>query len=438
MGPREFQRLTSTAGVTPTQYGRFSAGVRCRKLTLAHGRGIIGLLSGTKMTINKFAWRGGALFAAAMFAGFVTPAGAATERVLYTFKGGSDGSFPNGLTVVGRTLYGTAPGYLGAQGYGTVFSIRPNGDFSVLYAFAGGGDGAFPEGNLLYVKDALFGTTEAGGSYGEGTVFSVTPSGSETVLHSFGGDDDGAYPANAGLLYIEDRIYGTTTAGGANCLGNNFGCGTVFSLKPGNGAESVLYSFLGTDGYAPSGRMEHIGSTIYGTTAEGGASKSYDGTVYSLTLDGTEAVLHSFTGGSDGAEPVGGLTSLNGTLYGTASLGGKGYGTLFSITPSGTFTVLYTFTGGADGGLPYGWLEKVKDKLYGTTVEGGAGKSGTVYSVTTGGAFKVLYAFKGGSDGANPEAGPTHIVNNLYGTTYDGGSSACDGNGCGTVFLIKP
>jgi len=43
---------------------------------------------------------------------------------------------------------------------------------------------------------------------------------------------------------------------------------------------------------------------IYGTTWLGGAYSL--GTVFSLDRDGNEKVLHSFAGGSDGANPIGG------------------------------------------------------------------------------------------------------------------------------------
>ena len=57
-------------------------------------------------------------------------------------------------------------------------------------------------------------------------------------------------------------------------------------------------------------------------------------TVFSVTAGGQEAILHNFTGGTDGADPVAGLTVLHGTLYGTTSAGGKhDEGTVFALTP---------------------------------------------------------------------------------------------------------
>ncbi|MGB6521354.1 MAG: choice-of-anchor tandem repeat GloVer-containing protein, partial [Candidatus Cybelea sp.] len=48
----------------------------------------------------------------------------------------------------------------------------------------------------------------------------------------------------------------------------------------------------------------------------------------------SETILHSFTGGSDGATPKAGLSlDGKGNLYGTASGGGTHYGTVFEVTP---------------------------------------------------------------------------------------------------------
>ena len=49
---------------------------------------------------------------------------------------------------------------------------------------------------------------------------------------------------------------------------------------------------------------------------------------------GLRPVLHSFgTGTGDGQNPYAGLINVNGTLYGTTTSGGSGYGTVFSFSP---------------------------------------------------------------------------------------------------------
>jgi uncharacterized repeat protein (TIGR03803 family) len=257
------------------------------------------------------------------------------------------------------------------------------------------------------------------------------------VLYSFGALPDGNYPHSA-LVGAGGTFYGTTFAGGANYCGSNT-CGTVFSIS-GDGAEKVLHNFgSGTDGFSPFAGLIHVGDTLYGTTGNGGAYDSgTGGTVFSITTNGTEKVLHSFGSGTDGSGPTAGLVNVKGTLYGTTSAGGThNAGTVFSITTDGTEKVLYNFTGGADGDIPQAGLVEARGKLYGTTFIGGANGHGTVFSITKRGSEKVLHSFGATRiDGTGPEASLIDDGSGLlYGTTLAGGSGKCPG-GCGTVFRV--
>ena len=117
------------------------------------------------------------------------------------------------------------------------------------------------------------------------------------------------------------------------------------------------------------------------------------GTVFKITKKGVERVLYSFQGGSDGSSPFATLTDVNGTLYGTTTGGGggtgcstlysPGCGTLFSITPEGVEKVLHVFGVAANGGkLPIARLLNVGGTLYGTTYQGGKYGLGTVFKIT--------------------------------------------------------
>jgi uncharacterized repeat protein (TIGR03803 family) len=163
--------------------------------------------------------------------------------------------------------------------------------------------------------------------------------------------------------------------------------------------------------------------------------------VIGLAIPGAQAqtlsVVHNFTGGSDGGNPVDGFTmSPSGALYGVASSGGtSGYGVVFKVAGKGSETVLHSFAGGADGATPNGHvIMNASGTLFGTTTSGGAAGQGTVYRLE-GKRETVLYSFAGGTDGASPQAGLTmDAAGNLYGTTSAGGSS-----GNGTVFeLVAP
>jgi uncharacterized repeat protein (TIGR03803 family) len=221
-------------------------------------------------------------------------------KVLYSFTGTPDGAFPlANLTDVGGTLYGTTEGggqYPNCSGYdshcGVVFSIAPSGTEKVLYSFRERPDGSVPNASLTEVGGTLYGTTSDGGSFycypGSaylpcGTVFSITPSGMEKVLHRFSGSGngtDGAYPV-ASLIDVKGTLYGTTQYGGAYSCDIGGSCGTVFSILPSGAAETVLHSFgSGTDGIDPVAGLTEAKGTLYGTTLFGGAHAH--GTVFSL------------------------------------------------------------------------------------------------------------------------------------------------------------
>jgi uncharacterized repeat protein (TIGR03803 family) len=208
----------------------------------------------------------------------------------------------------------------------------------VLWSFGGGTDGILPRDWLIFdAAGNLYGTTTTGGTSSAGTVFELSPSGggwTEQVLHAFNGTD-GRNPI-AGLIFdAAGNLYGTTNQGGTSNLG------TVFELTPAAGrtwTEQVLHNFGGgTDGAGPqAGLIFDAAGNLYGTTFSGG---SYGGgTVFRLNAQG-EVLLQSFSG-TDGANPVGGLVfDAAGNLYGTTNLGGAssfcsgGCGTVFEITP---------------------------------------------------------------------------------------------------------
>jgi uncharacterized repeat protein (TIGR03803 family) len=300
----------------------------------------------------------------------------------------------------------------------------------VLYAFQGGKDGETPDAGLIAdVKGNLYGTTADGGADGVGTVFELAPDGTETVLYAFRGGNDGSFPW-AGLTPPNKGMrYGTTYSGGSDC-----NCGTVFALTADN-RESVLHAFQGDqDGAYPTGALVlDAKGKIYGTT--GGNT---NGMIFRFSPAGTKTVLYQFKGGSDGRDPQGLAMDTKGNLYVTTLFdGADGGGTLVKLYTSGTFIVLHSFGSGTDGTEPY--AAPVLDStgnIYGTTWEGGGAvcSCGTAFKITPKGKESLLYSFRGGRDGASPMA-PLMVdaSGNIYGTTTGGG-----GYDAGTVFEITP
>lgn len=323
----------------------------------------------------------------------ITPTG--TEEILHNFGGSGDGQIISGNTLLdekgvlyGTTFHGGAYGSGSSPGAGTVYQLSLSGDEKVLQSFSYAKTG--PQGpltGLIDVNGVLYGTTAGGGKYYNsnpssydygGTVFRVRQTGEHfRVLHAFGSGTDGQNLYGR-LLDVNGTLYGVTQAGGAN--GKYQGDGTVFSISR-SGTEKVLYSFGSHrgDGFSPydESGLINVNGKLYGTTVGGG--KYGGGTVFSISVAGTERVLHSFGGPRDGNSPEGGLINVNGTLYGTTTEGGKyakrgttGGGTVFSISLNGqTERILHDFGNGTDGQLPQDGLLYVDGTLYGTATWGG-------------------------------------------------------------------
>jgi uncharacterized repeat protein (TIGR03803 family) len=214
-----------------------------------------------------------------------------------------------------------------------------------------------------------------------------------TTLYSFTGESgDGASPYAGVVAASNGILYGTTGFGGM------FGAGTVYKLTPpvqgGGWTETVLYSFSGGSdgGYPQGGVVIGPSGSLYGATLFGGVSGM--GAVFSLTPpaveggDWTESPIFSFSG-SDGAYPYAGpIGASGGVLYGTTELGGTlGYGAVYQLTPPAagkewTETVLYNFTGETDGAFPYaGVAIDTKGDLYGSATYGGTSQMGVVFEL---------------------------------------------------------
>lgn len=256
----------------------------------------------------------------------------------------------------------------------------------------------------------------------------------QSTLFSFNGAN-GNIPAAGVVRDSAGNLYGTTFYGG-------LGSGVVFKLEP-SGKETTLHKFTcGSDGCSSSAPLilDSAGN-LYGTTVLGGDPVCQCGVAFKMDKKGNETVLHTFTGGQDGANPSAGLVRDGaGNLYGTAPSGGHGNGIVFKLSASGKETILYRFRGGNDGSAPSGGL--IRDNagnLYGTTSSGGYLNNGTTFKLDAMGHETVLYRFHGGVDGSGPVGGVIRdSAGTFYGVTSGGGDSECTlGNeACGTVFKL--
>ena len=280
---------------------------------------------------------------------------------------------------------------------------------------------------------------------------------SEKVLYSFTGGTDGGQPMTGVVFGSDGGLYATAYNGGGTLSQCGGGCGVVFKLTPSGGSwtQSVLYAFQGAyDGQNPGQVIFGPNGSLYGTTPGGGPPSGVCrrvgcGTIFQLTQKGSKwskTILHTFPAtASDGRAPNANIVfDSNGNLYGTAYAGGaSNYGIVWQLSSKGTYTTLHTFSGGSDGGYPIGGLTVGADgSIYGTaSYSGVANQSGTAFRLTSSGSswqFSVLYSFSAGKNGSTPASTMAFDTSgNLYGTTDNGGSTACY-EGCGTIFKLAP
>jgi len=365
------------------------------------------------------------------------PAHAQTFNEIYSFQQNAVGAQPNAGVTLDRNgdIYGT--NYFYGVGYGTVYKLtNHNGAWmpTVLYEFQGGMDGANPAARVVFGPDgALYGTTSAGGNngcnnQGCGTAFRLAPPPSacktsvcfwtHTVLYRFTDGTDGAIPQYADLIFDSaGSIYGTAQGYSLPNLGS------VFKLtnSGGNWTETTLYTFTGgSDGQYPDGGVIFDGAgNLYGTT---------ETTVFELSPSKggwTETIIHGFVGLNEGfGSEAGVVFDSAGNLYGSTSIEGPGgAGSIFQMTPSGGSWDLNIINDGGDligTNLKFG----ADGNLYGVKIAA-RGDDGEAFRLSFSNGswtYTLLHAFTGGNEGASPYDGMVMDANgNLWGTTSLGG-----------------
>jgi uncharacterized repeat protein (TIGR03803 family) len=421
----------------------------------------------------RCAQRSGLLSLACALMGVGTAQAQPTEAVLYNFctqaNCADGGASVAGLAtdsagnLYGTTLIGGGPSSCGgAPGCGAVFMLDTMGNYTVLYRFCAQpncADGYSPYGGVILDSAGnLYGTTAWGGtgSYGNcfngfnagcGVMFELSADGNYTVLHNFcslPGCADGVAPEGNLVLDSSGNLYGIASGGVSNY-------GTVFKLDTA-GNHVVLYTFNEHAWWGDNGEPSLVldpDGNLYGAAPYGGASSCHCGVVFKLSQTGDYQALYSFTGGADGANPVGGvILDSAGNLYGTTYYGGaSGGGVVFELDAAGNYTALYNLSSASGRNPVGGLLLDSTGNLYGTTALGGANEiigvvtgGGVVFELDTTGTYTILYSFP---SVVPPPVLPGYFpqsnlisdsVGNLYGTTTYGGTGT--GNGAGVVFEL--
>jgi uncharacterized repeat protein (TIGR03803 family) len=324
--------------------------------------------------------------------------------------------------------------------------------YKVLYSFTGGADGAWPFAGLTPDGHGNFyGTAAAGGNLkcayvgvpGCGVVFNVTKSGTETVLYAFQAGNDGANPMGSVIHDAQGNLYGGTEYGGdPSCpYSEGKGCGIIYKVDS-KGQETVLYRFTGgQDGANPVGSLllDKSGNLWGVTQNQGylGNSRCYGhgcGTLFKLDAQGNLTV-HPFLGPpNDGRLALAGLISDNaGNIYGTTEFGGTyDSGIVFKVNQQGEYSILHNFDIYDNDAVNPTNLIFQEGTLYGPAVSGGTYDGGALFQMDLSGQTTLLYNFYPLNDDANVWASGTVVrdgAGNIYGTTQFNG-------GFGSIYSV--
>jgi len=412
---------------------------------------------------------------------------------------GPDGTF-YGTLMTGGAFIGFDENYY--VGFGSVFKITPNGQFSTLYSF-----GSIELTNLVTNSYVTSNTVVTGGTtnfdyitnitgYSTNITGGVTNVVYVTNIYGYTNITDGI--TNTG--YITNVTDATNIAGGTSHIITNYYL-TSFPVVSGGVTNTVYVTntytypsgYAQRDGAYPNALTWGSDGNLYGTTLSGGLSyytnfnvvetdsglvtnititTNYGyGTVFKITTNGQLTTLYDFGTDADldAETPVAALvqsTSSPHYLVGTTQFGGnQNVGTIFVVTTSGVLTNLYSFGGYSDGAYPAAPLVQGTNanRFYGTTPEGGEYNYGTIFAIDVtnppmAGELNPLYSFGTQHDGSgNPLDGafPNGLVmgadGNFYGTAQFGGTNddnlafffdrlanGLAGYGDGSLFSITP
>ena len=256
---------------------------------------------------------------------------------LHNFKG-SDGSSPEAALIEASNgvFYGTTSAG-GAHGYGTVFKMTASGKVTTLHTFctqSGCPDGTYPYASLLQGSDSNFyGTTYAGGANNFGTVFRITPQGKLTTLHNF--DNDGIHPQAPLIQATDGNFYGTTYDGDG--LSEPCKAGCVFQITPTGKFRNLFQFNSQTDGLHPiGGLIQDTNGKLYGSTYQGGSfgDGADSGTIFKLATGFGPFVTTTPTFGKVGAAVV----ILGTNLTGATAVSFNGKAATFKVVSKSEIT----------------------------------------------------------------------------------------------------
>jgi uncharacterized repeat protein (TIGR03803 family) len=338
-----------------------------------------------------------------------------------------------------------------------LFEFDPaNNTCIALYDFYIAGyplQGRWVYGEVTEVNGKLYGLTNSGGVNDIGVIFEF-----DLATKAFAKKFDfqssiGSKPFGSLVLGTNQKLYGTTSEGGASNRG------VLFSFDPATAVFQKIYDFAGgPDGRYPTGNLTLMSNgKLYGATQLGGANDT--GTIFEL--DPTTNVVtkkYEFTAPTNagtGTDPLGTMVlGANGLLYGYTGWnsnvpfvgsGAADFGVIFEFNPtSNVYSKKLDFGYGPNGSFFWAGVnqEEVNNELiqytngkfYGTMPTGGSNSMGTLFELDpTTKVFTKKVDFNG-TNGKNPEGAlVVGATGKMYGITRSGGA-----NNSGVIFEYNP
>jgi uncharacterized repeat protein (TIGR03803 family) len=343
---------------------------------------------------------------------------------------GSDGNFYG-------TTFVSSEGNQSLPNGGTVFSVTPNGKFTLLHTFLPGVKNNYPNGNhpdsITEGSDGnLYGVTFDGGVPGGGVLYRVSRKSGFQLIHQFCSSKnctDGYLPETM-VAGTDGNLYGLTRAGGTgNCFA---GCGTIFRVVPATGTYEVVFNFDGhADGNLPGSLTLAPDGSIYGFS---GAIFHYvPATGDFQLLPGTAFPRFN---GDFGSFPTTSMVIANGKLYGLYTIYKIGGAGLFEVNLDGSNLKLFPeYNTTPNGVTPTGLLLASDGNLW---VSQNLPNNLVALSLSTGTVLKTLKPFSTNAAVGAPPAALLQVKNGtLWGTTTMFGKVSAGHFGDGVVYNLN-
>jgi uncharacterized repeat protein (TIGR03803 family) len=347
----------------------------------------------------------------------------------FDFNGTANGNAPYGslMQAADGMIYGMTTGG-GAYNYGVIFQYNPVlSACNKKYDFGNNPHGNVPFGSLMQATDGkLYGMTRTQGQYNVGVIYQYDPATNiYTKKFDFDNTTNGGIPRGALMQASDGKLYGMANSGGANALG------VLFQYDPVANTFTKKFDFDGTaNGSLPYGAlMQATDGKLYGTTSAGGANNL--GVLFQYNPS-TNAYTKKFDfdGTANGSAPFGNLMqATDGKLYGMTTAGGaNGFGVIFQYDPVGNnFVKKFDFNGASNGSSPYGSLIQANDGMfYGLTYGGGINALGVLFQYNSASNTCInKIDFEGTTNGSYPWGTLLQASDgNLYGVTRLGGANS--------------